>query len=77
MDSIPNLYKNAHILSFPYIGRAFHVLDADGSMHVWGKAALEPFPSHIKNTDTDDNPSQFSRHTVCGNFQTVSIDSIQ
>ena len=72
MDSIPNLYNNAHILPFPYIGRALHVLDANGGLHVWGKVAFEPFPSHIKNTGTDDNPHN-SPGTLCVEISRQSV----
>jgi len=42
MDPTPNLRNYPHISLIPYIGRALHALDADGSVYVWGEAAFYP-----------------------------------
>ena len=53
MDSIPNPCKHPHILLLLYIGRALHALDADGTVHVWGKVAFNPFCFKLKHPNAD------------------------
>ena len=53
MVSFPNLCKHPHILLFLCIGRALHMLDADGSVYVCGKAAFNPFHFMLKYLDLD------------------------
>ena len=50
---ILNLCEHSHTLIFWYIGRALHALDADGGVHVWGKAAFDPFYFTLNDPDVD------------------------
>ena len=53
MDRTPNLRNHPYILLSPYLGRALHALDTDGSVHVWGEAAFCPFHFTLKLPDVD------------------------
>lgn len=51
IGSIPK--DHPHVLLFPHTNRAFHALDADGSVHIWGKDAIHAFRFALKYPDID------------------------
>ena len=62
----PFTIKHPHILLFPCTNRAFHALDADGNVHIWGEGDFDLFSFRAKMSgyckSVAINPSQLPRH---------------